>query len=303
MSKGLPTPRALRAAALLLAAVAGLACAGAPGPGLETDAAPLRVMTFNIRYGTAPDGENAWLRRRALLLDVIADHDPAVLGVQEAVRFQLDEIRRAMPRLGEVGVGRDDGVEAGEYSAILYDRTALTLLEGGTFWLSDTPDVPGSMTWGNRYPRVVTWARFRRAGDAGEPFLVLNTHWDHESQNAREESAAQIVAWLASEAGDRPVVVMGDFNAGEANPAFRALVEAEARGVRLRDTFRAIHPEAGTVGTYHAFTGDRTGEKIDAVLASPGWTVVDAAIVTTARDGRYPSDHFPVTATLVPPGS
>ena len=98
MSTGLPTPRALRTAALLLAAVAGLACAGAPGPGLETDAAPLRVMTFNIRYGTAPDGENAWLRRRALLLDVIADHDPAVLGVQEAVRFQLDEIRRAMPR-------------------------------------------------------------------------------------------------------------------------------------------------------------------------------------------------------------
>lgn len=258
-------------------------------------------MTFNIRYGTAPDGEDAWPNRRAMVIETIRGYEPAVLGVQEAVRFQLDELRAALPSLAEVGVGRDDGAEAGEHAAILYDRSRFGLLDHGTFWLSDTPAVPGSMTWGNRFPRVVTWARLR--DDAAESaFVVLNTHWDHESQVARERSAVQVLDWIGANAGDRPVVLMGDFNAGEANPAFRSLLDPADRGVRLRETFRAVHPDASPIGTYHAFTGDPGGEKIDAILASPGWRVVDAAILRIRADGRYPSDHFPVTATLEWPG-
>ncbi|MGH7480863.1 MAG: endonuclease/exonuclease/phosphatase family protein [Longimicrobiales bacterium] len=295
-------------AALVLAIAMGASCAApatsvaegagaAAGVGAAADAPSLRVMTFNVRYGTAPDGENAWPHRSALVLRVIEHFDPTVLGVQEALRFQLDELRAAMDSPGVVGVGRDDGEEAGEYSAILYDRSRLTLLDQGTFWLSDTPAVPGSMTWGNRYPRIVTWARFRdTAADAS--FYVLNTHWDHESQNARRRSARQILAWIGAHAAGAPLIVMGDFNAGEQNPAFLALIEPAGRGVRLRDTFRTVHPRADSVGTYHAFTGARSGEKIDAVVASPAWRVLGAAIATTHEDGRYPSDHFPVTATL-----
>lgn len=288
-----------RQALLLLAVAAGAACT--PRPLATTpaaDAPALRVMTFNVRYGTAPDGDNAWSLRRPFVLRVIRDFDPAVLGVQEALRFQLDEIVGALEHTREIGVGRDDGREAGEYSAILYDTLRLRLLDHGTFWLSDTPDVPGSMTWGNHYPRLVTWAHLRDE-PATMSFYVLNTHWDHESQNARERSARQIMDWLASHAAREPVLLMGDFNAGEDDPAFRALLESADSGVRLFDTYRVIHPDARDVGTYHAFTGDRSGDKIDAVLASRGWDVVDAAIVAVSDNGRFPSDHFPVTATVV----
>lgn len=308
----------LRLPTLFLAAAAlscGVGAGGTPGardgagsPGADAassaaaagsaDHAPLRVMTFNVRYGNARDGDDAWPHRRALVLRVVEEHDPAVLGVQEALRFQLDEIRSAMDEPGEVGVGRDDGKEAGEYSAILYDRGRLALLDHGTFWLSDTPTVPGSMTWGNRFPRLVTWAQFRDSA-SGVTFYALNTHWDHESQNARERSARQIVDWIADHAAGQPLLLMGDFNAGEDNPAFTALLGSADRGVRLRDTFRAVHPHADTVGTFHGFIGDRTRARIDAVLASPEWDVLDAEIVVTNDDGRYPSDHFPVTATLL----
>ena len=291
----------VRVLALVAATLLTGACAR-PGTTNGRAATPdsLRVMSFNIRYGTAKDGVNAWPLRRDLVLGVIQDHGPAVLGVQEALRFQLDEIRQAVPWLAEIGVGREDGVDAGEYSAILYDRRRLSVEDSGTFWLSETPDVPGSTSWGNNITRIATWARFRERGTDRE-FNVLNTHWDHESQNAREKSAAQIAEWLDEHAASQPVIVMGDFNSGEQNPAFQTLVAPGTREVQLRDTFRAVHPDAALAGTFNEFTGKRDGDKIDAVLASSEWRVLSAAIVTSSDNGRYPSDHFPVTATLAFP--
>jgi endonuclease/exonuclease/phosphatase family metal-dependent hydrolase len=289
---------------LTLAAAAWLAAAGCtavpsagrPAPSTPQLESELRVMTFNIRYGTAPDGEDAWPLRRSLVSHTIREFAPDVLGVQEALRFQLDEIVRELPHLRELGVGRDDGIEAGEYSAILFDRRRLDPIDSGTFWLSDAPEVPGSMTWGNRYPRVVTWARFRdRARDVA--FVVFNTHWDHESQPARERGAALVVERMREVSGGDPVILMGDFNAGEENPAFRVLVEAA--NAPLYDTFRVLHPDARDTGTYHAFAGDRSGAKIDAILASPEWRTLAADIVLYSENGRFPSDHFPVTAILV----
>jgi endonuclease/exonuclease/phosphatase family metal-dependent hydrolase len=285
--------------------VAASACTGTrPGatPGALSAADAVRAMTFNIRYGTAADEEHAWPLRRHLTFRAIREFSPTVLGVQEALRFQLDEIARELPGYSEIGVGRDDGVEAGEYSAILYDRQRLELLDHGTFWLSDTPDVPGSMTWGNRITRLATWARFRDRAAYGSTFYVFNTHWDHESQPSRERSAALILERIRARAHpDDPVLLMGDFNAGEDNPAFQALVarrDPPPGEVRLYDTFRAVHPDAGRTGTFHAFRGDRSGPKIDAILASPQWETLDAAIVLDSEDGLYPSDHFPVTAVV-----
>jgi endonuclease/exonuclease/phosphatase family metal-dependent hydrolase len=254
-------------------------------------------MTFNIRYGTAPDSNNVWQLRRPLTFKAIRDFDPTVLGVQEALRFQLDEIEAALGNYAEVGVGRDDGMQRGEYSAILYDRRRLDLLDQGTFWLSDTPQTPGSMTWGNHYPRVVTWARFRDRS-AGNTFYLFNTHWDHESQPARERSAALLLERIRGRAAPNdPVLVTGDFNSGEDNPAFQALLGDQT--LDLHDTFRAVQPNANGTGTFHAFTGNRTGPKIDAILASPHWQSLEASIILLSENGRYPSDHFPVTATLV----
>ena len=253
-------------------------------------------MSFNIRYGTAPDGAHEWLLRRHVTRRAIREFDPHVLGVQEALRSQLDDFAAEFPDYGEVGVGREDGVTKGEYSAILYDRRRLDVIDQGTFWLSDTPEVPGSATWGNRITRIATWARFRDRSTSAT-FYVFNTHWDHESQPSRERSAALLLERIRRRAQPAdPVLVMGDFNSGEDNPAFRAMLTAAEP--RLYDTFRAIHPDARDVGTYHAFRGGRTGDKIDAILASPHWTTLDAAIVYLVQDGIFPSDHFPVTATV-----
>lgn len=289
----------LTLAALLTVATACTGTGTAPPVRADAGSADtLRVMSFNIRYGTARDGENAWPARRSLAIDVIRDFAPTVLGVQEALRFQLDEIGDALPGYTEIGVGREDGIEAGEYSAIVFDHERLELLEHDTFWLSDTPDVPNSMSWGNRITRIATTARFRDRTD-GRAFMVFNTHWDHESQPSRERSAALILERIRARADTtEPVILMGDFNAGEDNAAFRALVAQDA-DVPLYDTFRAVHPDARETGTYHAFGGDRSGDRIDAILASPHWRTISADIVLTARDGRHPSDHFPVTALLV----
>ena len=118
-------------------------------------------MSFNIRYGTARDGDNAWGLRRDAVVEVIEAFGPALLGVQEALRFQLGELAAALPGYREIGVGRTDGIEAGEYAAIMVDGARLDVLEHGTFWFSDTPEVPGSTSWGNDIPRICTWAHLR----------------------------------------------------------------------------------------------------------------------------------------------
>jgi len=275
----------------------------------------LKVMSFNIRYGTARDGDNAWPLRRGAVIEVIEAFGAEVLGLQEALHFQIEELVAAMPRYERIGVGRDDGIEAGEYAAILIDRSRLEVLAQGTFWFSDTPGVPGSASWGNDIPRICTWARLRDRA-SGHAFHVYNVHWDHISQPSRERSAELLMRTIARQAlgGEdpsasdqpEPVIVTGDFNAGETNPAFRRLLgeRSEAREVveaperALLDTFRLLYPAAGDVGTFNGFEGVITGEKIDAILVSEEWEVVAAEIVRAAPEGRYPSDHFPVTATL-----
>jgi len=267
-------------------------------------------MSFNIRYGTASDGENAWPNRSDLVADVIRAHDPDVLALQEALRFQLDELGAALPHYEELGVGRSDGATEGEYAAILYRADRFAVAEGGTFWLSDTPEVPGSTSWGNRVTRICTWARLRDRA-SGTAFYVYNVHLDHESQASRELSVELLAARIAARDSDDPVVVMGDFNAGVDNPAMLYLrgeaerasgaTTAVAPSPGLRDTFRTLHPDSTGTGTFNAFRGEREGDRIDAILVSGEWLVRDAAIVRSERDGRYPSDHFPVTARLALP--
>lgn len=268
----------------------------------------LTIMSFNIRYGTAEDGENHWDLRRDLLFQVIRDEDADIVGLQEALRFQIDQIVEAVPAYAFVGVGRDDGREAGEHSAILYRRARLNVLDSGTFWFSDTPTLPGSATWGNRITRICTWARFSDAEWDGRPFYVFNLHLDHESQPSRERSVRLLADRIRTRAPADPVIVTGDFNIDEQNPATRwllgeehALPGAGKAGVELVDTFRAVHPDARGVGTFTGFTfGNIDERKIDYVLTGPGFVVRDARIVRTSRDRRYPSDHFPVVATLAP---
>lgn len=252
----------------------------------------LTVMSFNIRYGTARDGVNAWEHRRDLLFATIATQDPEILGLQEALRFQLDAIADAVPGYVEIGVGRDDGVTTGEYAALLVRRARFAVDTSGTFWLSDTPAVPGSTSWGNRIPRVCTWALLTDRA-SGRRLAVFNTHLDHESQPSRERSTALILERIATLASDVPVVVMGDFNAGEDNPALTPL-----RAAGFTDTYRVVDPDVAGDGTFSGFTGDSTGAKIDYILTRGPWTVHGADILRRRTGARDASDHFPVTARL-----
>jgi endonuclease/exonuclease/phosphatase family metal-dependent hydrolase len=257
------------------------------------DASPLRVMSFNIRYGTANDGDDHWDKRKTFLVDVLRSESPDVIGVQEALYPQIAFILQALPEYAMVGVGRDDGVRAGEYTAILYRTAKLSLSRSDTFWFSETPAVVASKSWGNTITRICTWAQFTTAD--GRPLYVYNVHLDHQSQPSREKSAALLRARVEARDPKAPAIVMGDFNAGERNPAVSSMVE----GGVLRDTFRVKHPSASPVGTFTGFKfGQVSGEKIDHIFATGDWDVVDAAIVRTDRDQRYPSDHFPVTATV-----
>lgn len=258
---------------------------------------PIRLMSFNIRYGTANDGANSWENRRALALATIADHAPHILGLQEALHPQVRAVEELLPNHRRIGVGRDDGAEKGEYSAIMVDTVRFRVESSGTFWLSDTPDVPGSMHWGNRITRITTWARLVDRFN-GTAIRVYNLHWDHESQPSRERSAALLRERIGSdrEPGDL-IVVMGDFNSDESNPAYVALMNDRALG--LRDSYRIRHPAATMVGTFHGFRGGRSGGKIDHVLLGPGWDVLTAGI--DHRGGPiWPSDHYPVWALVEP---
>lgn len=260
--------------------------------------APVKVMSFNVRQGTARDGDNRWELRRGLVCELVRAEAPDVLGLQEALRFQLDELRQALPGYAEVGVGRDGG-KKGEYSAILYRADRFDLTDAETFWLSDTPGEV-SNTWKAACLRVCTWGRFVER-DTGRAFYHYNTHLDHVSQPAREKSVRLIVDRIGSRAHPDPFVLTGDLNAGEANPAILFLLakgEFAAQPVAMVDTFRVLYPEAKEVGTFNGFAGKADGEKIDFILAAPSTEVLAVAIVRTGRDGRYPSDHFPVTATL-----
>ena len=260
---------------------------------------PVAVMSFNIRYGTAKDGDNAWPHRRELLFDVVRREDADLIGLQEALDFQIDEIIGAAPVYAVVGVGRDDGRRAGEYSAILYRKDRFHLAEAGTFWFSDTPAVPGSTSWGNRITRICTWARF--IDRDGRAFWHFNVHLDHQSQPSRERSALLLRDRIAARSFPaEPVVVTGDFNVGESNPAIHTLVGAPggAPGPFV-DTFRVLHPDASDVGTFSGFKfGTESSEKIDYVLVQPGTDIIRAEIVRTSRGERYPSDHFPVVARV-----
>ena len=271
---------------LLLALAFGQAPAPQPAQG-----APLTVMSFNIRYGTANDGDNHWLRRREQLFALLREQQADVVGLQEALHGQIDEILRAVPGYGYVGVGRSDGRQAGEYAAILYRTARLQVRRSDTFWFSDTPGVVKSTSWGNQIERICTWAYFEDRD--GPAFYLYNVHLDHQSQPSRERSVALLLARIAARDPRAPVVVTGDFNAGEDNPA------AVAMRASFRDSFRVREPDAKEVGTFNGFKiGQTAGEKIDFVFVEPGTEVLEAAIVRTSRDGRYPSDHFPVTARI-----
>lgn len=265
----------------------------------------LNVMSFNIRYGTADDGNNSWNYRDHTVVQVLEDYDPDMVGLQEALHFQIQQILDSLPEYAMIGVGRDDGKTEGEYSAILYKKDLFEVIKHDTFWFSETPQVIASADWGNSITRICTWGHFQYV-DSGEQFYLYNAHLDHRSQNSREMSVVLLSDKIQNRDTDDPVIVTGDLNAGERNPAILYLKgkadivndETYQNPFPLVDSYRVKHPDATQVGTFNGFEGEMDGEKIDYVFIQPTLEVIKADIIDDSYQGRYPSDHFPVYAVV-----
>jgi endonuclease/exonuclease/phosphatase family metal-dependent hydrolase len=255
----------------------------APGTSVADD---VRVMSFNCRVSTLFDMHNTW----GLL-------NPDLLGTQEVLASQFDYLRKKLDDYEAIGVGRDNGKRGGEMCAVFFRKDKFERLDGGHFWLSESPSKPGSKAWGAWFPRMVTWVKLRPRDGSGPTFCWFNTHLDAFSARARANGATLLRQRMASIAGGMPVLVTGDFNADAGSEPYATLC-APKSATSLTDTFRAMHRT-----NRKDDGGGRGGPRIDWILASTdGFRTIDADIDHTRGGLSYPSDHFPVTAVLRPIG-
>ncbi len=274
----------LRTAAPLLVLVA---CSEAVSPS-SAPLPPVKVVSFNVRYGTADDGDDAWERRKDLVVRHLEALDADLVGTQEVLDFQLEELERRLPKYAAIGAGRNDGDRRGEMTPVFYSKERFAALDSGHFWLSAEPDVPGSVGWDAQLPRIATWVVLEERA-SGRWLYFLNTHFDHAGERARLESARLIRARVAAAEG-LPVVT-GDFNAAVDSDAHRILADA------LVDTYAAVHAQESG-GTFHGFGRVQIDDRIDWILTAPTARVFDASIERASFGGRWPSDHYAVTATI-----
>ncbi len=250
----------------------------------------VKVMSFNIRYGTADDGANSWRFRRNSTLKMLAESGCTLIGLQEVLHEQLLEFCQIDNRFQWIGVGRDDGISQGEFSAILYDATQVQVLESETFWFSETPHVVGSTDWGNSLTRICTRGLFQIGGAVVEHY---NLHIDHESGPSRLKSIQYLCHRMKDSRFQGPKIITGDFNAGESSEPIRWM---SAKG--FVDSYRSVFPLEPESATYHGWTGTLEGDKIDYVFVSSNIEILEAEIVRQKVGDYFVSDHYPVTATL-----
>jgi endonuclease/exonuclease/phosphatase family metal-dependent hydrolase len=279
---------------------------------------PIRILSINVRLSTAKDGENSWSKRKDFLTDVIVEGSYDFVGSQETVvdprpeYNQVDYIVSKMPGYGSLWLSREKTPEKGEAMLILWkkDRWKIDEKDQGTFWLSDTPEIPGSKTDPKAgCPRCVTFGLFyeiKNGKETGYKIYIYNTHYDHLSEEARQRGAKLLMERLSVRKDkETPVVVMGDLNCGEKSPAIRYMQgdSMTLDGVELKppcvliDTFRTANPDATEVGTFNSFKAPGS-EKIDYIFVSEPLKTISSKIIRTQRNGRYPTDHFPLEAVI-----
>lgn len=263
----------------------------------------IKVMTFNLRTGKAwwLDGwsQNTWDNRRSIAIETIAENAADVIGTQEGVASQLEEIQNALPQYAQYSAGRDNGRNKGETCAIFYRRDRFELIDCGTFWFSTKPDKPGSKSWGNLFPRICTWVQLVDKTNQ-TAFYVYNVHLDNLSQHSREKSVRLLAKKIASRNTSDPFILTGDFNMKINNPAMQYLEQNKNKNpyCAMENVWQDVYPGKPKTGTYHKFSGSPACAKIDHISVSKSIQALDAKIDMHEVDGKYPSDHFPVIATI-----
>ncbi len=270
------------------------------------DSADLRVMSFNVRFSKAGHSEakpeNNWndpqYPRRVRAIRVIREMNPDLLGVQEARELQVKDFEDALPEYAFSGIGRDDGKLGGEFSGIFYRKDRFTRKDAGSFWLSATPEKAGTTFAFNKLPRIASWVKLQDNASNRE-FVFLDMHWDHQDPIAREKSAALVRKRLATIATGLPAIVVGDLNSTEDTKAFATLTSAGQNERKLGDSYREVHPQRSpNEASFDDWQGTLKGSRIDFILHTPEFKPSKGEIVRTSYDGLWPSDHYPVTATL-----
>lgn len=249
------------------------------------------VASFNVRTSRGLDGRNSWLFRRRVTATAIADLDADVVGLQEVRHRPLRYLRRALPDYDAVGVGRDDGADRGEHCSILFRRERYELVHHETRWFSDHPHVAGSVDWGNRPPRIVTFAVLRDRRD-GSVIPIANAHLDARRADLRERSAERLAHWMP-EVHDGQWVLLGDLNATVDEAPLRVLLRND-----LHDALSMLPADGSDAATGHEFTGRHDGRRIDHILVAAGWSVDEAEIVRSPPGAPLASDHWPIRARL-----
>jgi endonuclease/exonuclease/phosphatase family metal-dependent hydrolase len=254
-----------------------------------------RAISYNIRYDGHSDLAPDWSERKVPIVTQLQKERPTLIGFQEVLKNQLDDLSGTLPSYRSVGVGRDDGIAAGEFAPIFYDTTRYTLLQSGTFWLSPTPEVP-SKGWDAALNRICTFALFESKYDH-KKLWVLNTHFDHMGVAARLHSAELLAEKFAelTQSTTAPILLLGDFNAEPDSPVY----------LLLKATFQDLscskrHRELCSGPTFNAFTLTETDDKIiDYFFGSPELIPIQYKVLQTPFERSYPSDHFPLVLTFI----
>lgn len=269
----------------LLAAVAFTACGSATS---------LSVMTFNMRYDNPEDGQNNWRFRRERVAGVIKAQEVDVLGTQELLSNQFNDLSGLLTGYQGVGVGRLDGVESGEYCAVFFRKDRFTLLDSGTFWLSETPEVVGSLGWDGACERIATWVVLRDRD--GREFFFIDTHLDHVGQVARDEGVSLLMKRIETLSGGRPVILTGDFNS---EPGSSVVAHVQKDGV-LRDAKAIAAQRSGTDWSFSDFGQIPEAERplLDYIFVSGDVEALRYEVLPDTFDGGYVSDHAPVMAVV-----
>jgi endonuclease/exonuclease/phosphatase family metal-dependent hydrolase len=252
----------------------------------------VRVMSFNIRNGKANDGPNHWSHRKELVLQTVRQFDPDILGAQEMMIMQADYFKKNLPEYEHHGTSRAPSDVEEEQCAVFFRKSRFEKLQAGHFWLSETPDVPGSKSWDSAFPRMVSWVQLSERDEPESVFFVFNTHFDHRGREARLQSAAIIRVQVQEIAAGAPSVVIGDFNSAEASLVHQVLLFSTS-GLALADSYRSQHADQDPTAesTSSRWKGNRSGSRIDWILSSPQWSVSEAAIDRSNDEGRYPSGN------------
>ncbi|TMW63771.1 hypothetical protein Poli38472_002712 [Pythium oligandrum] len=269
----------------------------------------LKIMTFNLRFAGGNDGFNGWRFRKDHVADIINRYHPAIMGTQEGLKDQLAELKELLTHPYErYGVEREVD---GEFEQIFYDTTIVEFLEGGNFWLSETPDKPHTKGWDAACVRLVTWCKFRLLATKQE-FYFFNTQLDHVGATSRAQGSKLLWDRMQeiTKTADAPLFLMGDFNTYRHTSTYSYFTR-DADGPQLLEAWPEADEKIGTVSyTYHGWAGvDNDGERgavvaanhIDWIFYRPQMKVLKTEVITEARNGRYPSDHYPIQAEVLFP--